>query len=374
METPERVGPRPGPITLSDLEEAASRCLDPRLWAYVAGGAGEERTVRANRAAFEAATLVPRAFGGAGEFDPRTRLLGADVDVPFFVAPTAYQGQIHPDGELGVARAAAAAGALAVFSTLSTASLEEIARASGAGRRWFQLYHQPDAAVGRRLVERAERAGFAAIVLTADTPLLGVRDRQARGGFAIDARQPVGNGPDIVPPARGLTEGAGRYRIEPPTAPTWESVDTLREWTRLPIVVKGILDRRDAEACVDHGAAGLVVSNHGGRQLDGAPATLEVLPEIAAAVGRRVEVYLDGGVRRGSDVLVALARGARAVGLGRPILWALSVGGERAVAEYLGLLRAELLAAMVLTGTPTVDGREGSPRASPRDGPARLEQ
>jgi len=363
MGTSERSGPAGGPFTLSELEEAAGRCLEPRLWAYVQGGAGEERTVRANRAAFETATLTPRALAGGGEFDPRTRLLGHEVGLPLFVAPMAYQGQIHPDGEAGVARAAAGAGVLTVVSTLSTASLEEVARASGDGLRWFQLYHQPDAAVGRRLVERAERAGYSALVLTADTPLLGVRDRQARSGFAIDSRQPVGNGADIVPPARGLAGVAGRYRVDPPTAPTWETIDVLREWTRLPIVVKGILDPRDAEACVAHGAAAIVVSNHGGRQLDGAPATLEVLPKVVTAVGHRVEVYLDGGVRRGSDILVAIDRGARAVGIGRPILWALAVGGERGVADYLGQLRTELLAAMVLTGRADVSGAGGPSRS-----------
>lgn len=356
---------RATPPTLSDLEAEAARCLEPRLWAYVQGGAGEERTLRANRAAFEAAELVPRALAGGGRFDPRTRLLGADVALPFYIAPTAYQAQIHPDGEAGVARAAAAIGALAVFSTLSSHSIEEIARASGSGVRWFQLYHQPDPAVGRRLVERAERAGFSAIVLTADTPVIGVRDRQARGGFAIDARQPVGNGTDLVPPARGIVRDGPTYRVDPPTAPGWEAIDTLREWTHLPIVVKGVLDRRDAAACVAHGASALVVSNHGGRQLDGAPATLSALPEIAAEVGDRVEVFLDGGVRRGSDVLVALHRGARAVGLGRPVLWALAVGGERGVLAYLEMLRAELLSAMVLTGEHYVRNLPGPDRTTP---------
>lgn len=367
-EAPTRRAARP-PFTLAELEELASRRLDPRLWAYVQGGAGEERTLRANRSAFEKAAVMPRALAGSGAFDPRTRLLGNDVAAPFYIAPTAYQGQIHPDGEAGVASAAAANGVLAMFSTLSTHSLEAIGEAGGAGPRWFQLYHQPDPAVGRRLVQRAERAGYSAMVLTADTPLLGVRDRQAKGGFAIDATQPVGNGADVVPPARGLAADGPVFRVTPATAPSWEAVDQLREWTRLPIVVKGVLDRRDAELAVAHGAAAVVVSNHGGRQLDGAPATLSLLPEVVAAVGRRAEVYLDGGVRRGSDILVAVALGARAVGLGRPILWALAVGGERGVADYLALLRTELLAAMVLTGTHTVSDVGGSP--VPRDGTGR---
>ena len=352
--------------TLSDLEAAAAQKLPPSAWAYVQGGAGEERTLRANREAFQRMTLQPRAFEGRGEIDLRVRLLGRSVSAPFFIAPMAYQGTIHPEGESGVARAAAEAGILAVFSTLSTDPIETIGGASGDGPRWFQLYHQPEDVMDRQLIQRAERSGCTAVVLTADTPMLGVRDRQARGGFAIDASVPVGNGPGIVPPARGPVRVGETYRPAADTAPTWETLDRVRECTRLPIVVKGILGAEEARRCVDYGASAILVSNHGGRQLDGAPASLEVLPSIIDAVGTRAEVYLDGGVRRASDILVALALGAKAVGVGRPVLWALAVGGRAGVAEYLALLRDELIVAMALTGRRSVTEVDRSILAVPR--------
>jgi isopentenyl diphosphate isomerase/L-lactate dehydrogenase-like FMN-dependent dehydrogenase len=340
--------------TLQELEGAAARRLSEEVWAYVQGGAGEERTVRANLEAFARATVRPRVLRGVAELDLRCRILGRPVAAPFFVAPMAYQGKVHPDGEVGVARAAAAAGLLGVYSTLSTRSMEEIAEASGAAPRWFQLYHQPDVEVERRLLERAERAGYTALVLTVDTPVLGVRDRQARGGFAIDASVPVGNGPDVLPPSRAPTPEGETYALRSDAAATWELLDELHRVSRLPLVVKGILTADDAHRCVDHGASAVVVSNHGGRQLDGVPAALDALAEVVAAVGPGVEVYLDGGVRRGVDILVALARGAKAVGIGRPVLWALAVGGASGVGRYFSLLKAELATAMVLTGRRTI--------------------
>jgi 4-hydroxymandelate oxidase len=204
------------------------------------------------------------------------------------------------------------------------------------------------------LVERAERAGYRAIVLTADVPLLGVRDRQSKEGFALNAPLPLGNGPEFVSPARTLTaEGTG-YRLRAEAANGWEILEQLRSRTRLPLVVKGILRREDARTAIDRGAAGIIVSNHGGRQLDGAPATLDVLPEIVREVGEVGEVYLDGGVRRASDILIALALGARGVGLGRPILWALAADGRAGVARYFELLAAELVNAMAQMGVASV--------------------
>jgi 4-hydroxymandelate oxidase len=349
------VTPTPEFPPLDALEAAASTRVPEEIWAYIQTGAGEERTLRANREAFARATVRPRVLRGVAELDLRSRMLERPVSAPFFIAPTAYQAKVHPDGEAGMARSASAEGILAVFSTLSSHSLEEIAVASGSGGRWFQLYHQPDADVERQLIARAEKAGFSAIVLTADTPVLGVRDRQARGGFAIDASVPIGNGPGVVPPSRSPTRDGATYRLRAETAATWEWLDRLREVTPLPLVVKGVLTREDAGRCVEHGAAAIVVSNHGGRQLDGAPATLDALPEVVDAVMGQVEVYLDGGVRRGIDILVALSRGAKAVGIGRPLLWALAVGGERGVAQYLALLKTELAVGMALTGRRTID-------------------
>jgi len=344
----------PGFRSLDELEEIAAGRLPAPIWAYVQGGAGEERTLRANRSAFARATVRPRVLRGVGEIDLRVRLLDSPCAAPLFVCPTAYQAKIHPDAESGVARAAATEGVVTVVSTLSSHSIETIAAAAGAGSRWFQLYPQPDRAVERRLLDRAEAAGYSALVVTVDTPVLGVRDRQARGGFAIDGSVPIGNGSDVVPPSRGPILDGVTYRLRPDAGATWELVDRLREQTRLPIVVKGILTPEDARECVDHGAKAIIVSNHGGRQLDGAPATLDVLPDLVAAVGGHAEVYLDGGVRRGTDVIVALARGAKAVGIGRPILWALAAGGEPGVRQYLAMLKLEVVVAMALLGRRSV--------------------
>jgi 4-hydroxymandelate oxidase len=298
--------------------------------------------------------LLPRVLAGIRDIDLRTELLGDSVRAPVFVSPTAYQGLVHPDGEVGTARAASRAGLLAIFSTLSSRPLEEIAGARPRGPRWFQLYLQPEWDSTERLVRRAEKAGFTAVVLTADVPVLGVRDGQLKTGFAIDASIPVGNGPNVLPPPRGPEPTGETYTLGRPSVESWEVVDRLRETTRLPVVIKGVLTAADALASVEHGARAVVVSNHGGRQLDRTPAALTALPDVVAAVGDRVEVYLDGGVRRGSDVLLALALGARAVGIGRPVLWALGAGGEAGVDRYLSLLGSDLATAMALSGRRSV--------------------
>jgi 4-hydroxymandelate oxidase len=342
--------PDGGFLSLADLEEAASQKIPLALWNYVQGGAGEETSLRDNHAAFLRRTLRSRVLVDITEIDPTTTILGAPVNAPFFVCPTAYHGSIHPAAEMGTARAASAAGILAAFSTLSTASLEQIAAAAPAGPRWFQLYLQPEFSASRRLVERAERAGYSAIVLTVDLPVLAHRDRQAHGGFALTAWPPLGNGADIVGPPRGFELRGRAFTLRSDAGVGWKILDQLREVTDLPIVVKGVMTQDDARLAVEHGARGVVVSNHGGRQLDGAPASLDALPEVVGAIGARAEVYLDGGVRRGRDIVMALGLGARAVGLGRPILWGLGVGGERGVARVLSLLMADLLTTMALTG------------------------
>ncbi|MGD0257805.1 MAG: alpha-hydroxy acid oxidase [Thermoplasmata archaeon] len=358
--------PPEGFVSLGDLEEAASRKVPPALWNYVQGGAAEETTLRDNRAAFLRRTLRPRVLVDLTEVDPTTSILGTRVNAPFFVCPTAYHGSIHPDGEPGTARAASAAGVLAVFSTLSSFSLEEIATAAPAGPRWFQLYLQPEFSANRRLVERAQRAGYSALVVTVDLPVLANRDRQAHGGFALAAWPPLGNGADIVGPPRGFGGDGPVYTLRSESGVGWKILDRLREVTDLPVVVKGILTGDDARLAVEHGARAVVVSNHGGRQLDGAPASLDALPEVVHAVGSRAEVYLDGGVRRGSDIVMALGLGARAVGVGRPILWGLGSGGSRGVARVLSLLLVDLLTTMALTGRRTIDEIDGSVIGRPR--------
>ena len=341
--------------SLSDLEEIGSRRVSAKVRSYIAGAAGTGWTERMNREAFDHWVLTPRVLAGLRSVDLRTELLGEPVRAPVYIAPTAYQGLVHPEGEGGMARAAGRAGVLAMFSTLSTWSLERITAARPRGPRWFQLYLQPKWSATERLVRRAERAGFSAVVLTADVPVLGVRDAQLRTGFAIDATLPLGNAPGVVPPSRGPEPAGEVYSLGRAFVETWEVVDRLREITRLPIVVKGIIDPSDARRSVAHGARAIVVSNHGGRQLDRAPAALAALPKVARAVGRRAEVYFDGGVRRGADILIALALGARAVGVGRPPLWALAAAGESGVERYLTLLTTDLASAMILTGRGSID-------------------
>ena len=341
-------------ISLSDVEAVGARAVAPDVRSYIEGAAGGGWTHRANRDAFDRWVLRPRVLSGIRDVDLRTRLLNDTVQAPVYIAPTAYHALIHSDGEVGTARAAAGAGIAAMFSTLSSNSVEEIGSARPRGPRWFQLYLQPTWAASERLVRRAERSGFTAVVLTADAPVLGVRDGQLRTGFAIDASIPLGSGPGVLPPSRGVEPVGATFSVVDGREETWEVVDRLRATTRLPVVVKGVLTATDARKAVRHGAHAVVVSNHGGRQLDRAPAALSALPEVVTAVDGRAEVYLDGGVRRGSDVLVALALGARAVGIGRPVLWALAAGGADGVARYLALLTKDLATAMVLAGIRTV--------------------
>ncbi len=341
-------------VTISELERVAAERTPPRVWEYVASGAGEETTLRANRAAFDRWSLVPRALRNVRSVDLSTELLGSRVAAPFFAAPTARHGAVHPGGEVATARALSRAGVLGVYSTLSSRSIEEIGRASGSAPRWFQLYLQPDVKRSIELVRRAERAGFAAWVVTVDAPILGPRDEQTRGGFAVFDDAPFGNGPHVRTPARRLEKRDGRFRLDGVADYTWETVDKVRDATDLPLVVKGILKPEDARAAVAHGAKALVVSNHGGRQLDRAVPALDALPAIARVVGRRTELLVDGGVRRASDILIALGLGARAAGIGRPVLWALAAGGEAGVGRLVELLEHELAISMVLLGRTSV--------------------
>jgi isopentenyl diphosphate isomerase/L-lactate dehydrogenase-like FMN-dependent dehydrogenase len=371
---PRRTSAPPPFGTLTDLPEAARARLTDAVWGYVQGAAGAERTARANEAAFDRWTLLPQPLAALRSVALGTKLLGTAVRAPFFVAPTAYQREVHPDGERATAAAAASVGVLMVASTLSSNPLEAIARASGDGPRWFQLYLQPSFDASLALVRRAEQAGYAAIVLTVDAPVLGSRDQQARTGFALDALPPIGNGPGVRPPPRGPGWTGGTYDLGDAADVSWSALERLVQATELPVVVKGLLSADGARRAVDLGARGIYVSNHGGRQLDRSPATLDVLAEVAEAVGRRAEVYVDGGVRRGSDVAIALALGARAVGLGRPVLWALAAGGRSAVERYLQLLGAELGNSLLLLGCPEVarlDRQAVVPAPSSRSRPTR---
>jgi len=334
----------PDAFNLDEFEGIARARMTPEHFDYVAGGAGEERSLADNRAAFRRYRLRPRMLVDVSTIELGTSVLGTPIALPVAVAPMALQALAHPDGELPIARAAAAAGALYCLSTVSSRSLEDVAQVS-SGPRWFQLYVN-DRPQARRLVERAAAARYSAIVLTVDLPELGYRERDLRNGFELAG--PWGNLP--ADEAEGLDDLLDMRGV----ALTWRDLAEIRSWSSLPLVLKGILTAEDARLAVEHGADGILVSNHGGRQLDAVVAPLDALGEVVAAAGGRAEVYLDGGIRRATDVLVALALGARAVFIGRPFFYALSLG-EDGVARAFAIMRQELELAMALLGTPSLD-------------------
>ena len=338
---------------LADYERAARDILTPAVYDYYAGGAEDELTVRWNRAAFRRFMMRPRVLIDVSAVDQSVELLGERLSMPVLLAPTAFQRLAHPDGELATARAARAAGTVLVASTLSTFAVEEIA--AEAGIAWLQLYVFRDRAITQALVERAEAAGCRAICLTVTVPVQGNRERDARNRFAlppgIEMSNFVGHRQAGLPDATGSRLNAFISQEFDPTL-SWDAVEWLRSITRLPIVLKGITTPEDALLAVDHGAAAVIVSNHGGRQLDGVEPTLIALPRVAAAVAGRIPVLLDGGVRRGADAVKALCLGARAVLVARPYLWGLAVGGQQGVEDVLGLLRAEVARTMALLGRP----------------------
>jgi 4-hydroxymandelate oxidase len=340
--------------TLSEVEEAARERLSQTAYDYAAGGAGDERVLAENVAAFARRRLRPRFLVDVSKRDLGVTLLGRALPAPFGIAPTAFHKLFHPDGEVAVARAATARGVLHCVSTLSTTTLEEIAQPGQP--RWFQLYIHKDRALTRELVERAEAAGYEALVVTVDAPVWAIRERDRRNRFSLPPPLVLANFQRHLDRAGGGMDGLASYvnrQLDPSL--TWDDLAWLRGLTRLPILVKGILTAEDARLAVEHACAGVVVSNHGGRMLDRAPATLDVLPEVVDAVRGRIPVILDGGVRRGADVLIALALGASFVLVGRQVVWGLAAGGEAGVARVLDLLREELDNAMALTGVASAE-------------------
>ncbi|HXG70032.1 MAG TPA: alpha-hydroxy acid oxidase [Gemmatimonadaceae bacterium] len=344
------------PLNVDDYEHLACERMDRAAYDYYAGAAGNEHTLADNRAAFDRVTLRPRVLVDVSTIDLRTTVLGQPIALPVMLAPTAFNRLADPDGEMAAARAAGAAGTLMVASTLSPCSLEEIATAA-TGSLWFQLYVYKDRALTRELIARAEAAGYRALVLTVDTPLLGRRFRDVRNGFGLPEGMSMKNFTAAATDAArwGAHSSFAAYVHDLFDATlTWDAVAWLRSQTRLPLLLKGIMTAEDARLALASGADGIVVSNHGGRQLDGVAATIDALPEVVEAVAGRAEVLMDGGVRRGTDVLKALALGARAVLIGRPYLWALAAAGEPGVRDLLTLFRDELRLAMALAGRPTI--------------------
>jgi 4-hydroxymandelate oxidase len=333
------------PLTLADYEVAAAARLEPGPLAYYAGGAGDELTLADNLAAWRRIAIRPRVLVDVEERDLRMTVLGVERPHPIFVAPTAFHGFAHAEGERATARGSAAAESVFCLSSFATTSPADAAAAAPEGSRWFQLYVFKDRAVSEALVEAAVDSGYEALVITVDLPVLGVRERELRAGHTVDAAQLF---PEIHSGSLALTD-IGTL-IDP--ALTWDDVERFAAASGLPLIVKGILTAQDAERAAEHGAAGVVVSNHGGRQLDTVLSGADALPEVVQAAGDRLDVLVDGGIRRGTDVFKALALGARGVMVGRPVLWGLAVGGAPGVQAVLELLRAELDVALGLAGVP----------------------
>ena len=319
-----------GPVNIWDYERLAEDKLDANAHAYFAGGAGDEVTLRDNVAAFERRKLRPRVLVDVAEVSTATTVLGTEIALPVVIAPLAMQRLAHPDGEEATARAAAAAGTIMCLSSAATCAPAELSE----GQRWFQIYVWRPRTKTEAAIEQAVASGYSALVLTVDVPYLGRRERDVRVGFSVPENLIV----------QGDLFGEGFD-----ASVSWRDLEWLAGYG-LPVVVKGLLTAEDAELACEHGAAAVVVSNHGGRQLDGVSATLDVLEEVVDAVGGRAEVLLDGGVRRGTDVLKALALGARAVLIGRAMVWGLAVGGEKGVADVLRMFRKEVELGLALLG------------------------
>ncbi len=350
----------PGVVTLADHARHAQSVLDNNAWAYFSGGAGDEITLRANRDAWDTLQLHPRVLRPLAGGHTRSTLLGQALAHPILLAPVAYQRMAHPEGERASAHAAAALGAGMVLSTQASVLLEEVAAIvlpePGRGPLWFQLYWQHDRGFTTELVQRAERAGYEALVLTVDAPTQGARDRERRAGFRLPAGVSAVNLAGLAPTPGGPL-GPGESALFDRLlchAPTWNDIAWLQGITRLPIVLKGVLHADDAREAARRGMAAVVVSNHGGRTLDTSPATASVLPRIADAVGDTLPLLVDGGIRRGTDVLKAIALGASAVLVGRPCIYGLANAGAMGVAHVLRLLRDELEIAMALCGCATL--------------------
>lgn len=343
-----------GPINVWDYERLAAEALDEASFGYFAGGAGDEHTVQANVKAFDGWRLRPRVLVDVGDVSAETTVLGAELAMPIITAPVAYQRMAHPEGEVAVARGAAEAGTIVCLSSFTTSSPAEIAEAAPPGRRWFQLYWHPDRGVTKAMLDQAKASDFSAVVLTVDLPVLGRRERDLRTGFALKSDYRM----EVYASALGdlgvVTPAAAAVLVDPRL--TWRDLEWLHENAGLPVIAKGILTAEDALLAVDHGCDGVVVSNHGGRQLDRSVASLDALPEVVEAVAGRAEVLMDGGIRRGTDVAIALALGARAVLVGRPVVWGLAARGAEGVQHVLELLRDELLIALALLGSPSPDG------------------
>lgn len=362
----EQAGAKPGPpatavgtakpVNVLEYEALARKRVTAMAYDYVAGGTADEITLQRNRDSFNKLLLRPRALVDVSHLDTTTRIFGQSLEFPILLAPTAYHKLMHPRGELATAEGAAAAKATMIVSSFATTSIEDIARNSKTNL-WFQLYAQPDREFTKDLVQRAEATGCKALVVTVDTPVTPIRDRESRHNFALPAGMQLENLKSLLERSkasaahRSLT---GVYSAVLNAKFTWETVNWLRSFAKVPVLLKGIVAPEDARLAAENGADGIVVSNHGGRNLDTSPATIEALPRVMDAIAGRVPVLMDGGVRRGTDVVKAIAYGAKAVLVGRPYLFALAARGAEGVQHVFELLRTELEAAMALCGVRSI--------------------
>ena len=345
------------PINLYDFEVKSREKLPQMAYDYFASGAHDEITLRENHAAYDRIKLRYRVLRDISQRDISTTILGQHIGMPLLISPTAFQRMAHPDGEIATVKAAGKSDTIMILSTLSTSSVEEVLEAA-QGPVWFQLYVYKDREATASLVQRAEAAGCAALVLTVDAQIWGRRERDVRNRFQLPEGLSIKN---LMPsgkeqfPQEVQGSGLAAY-VESLFDPalSWKDVQWLCSISKLPVWLKGIVHHEDARIAIDHGATGIIVSNHGGRQLDTAPATIEVLPEIVAAVDNRAEIIIDGGIRRGTDVIKALALGAKAVGIGRPVLWGLAYDGQKGVEQVIDILRYETDLALGLCGYSTV--------------------
>lgn len=344
-------------LNVDDYERAAQAKLDKGVFDYYAGGSWDEITLRDNLRAFDRIRLHYRVLRDVAKRDLSTTVLGSKIDLPILIAPTAFQAMAHPDGEVATVRAAGRLGTIMIVSSLSNRSIETIADAA-TSPIWFQLYVYRDRGATQALIERAAAAGCEALVLTVDAQVWGQRERDARNRFHLPKGLKMSNlladKADLPESASGSGLAAYVTSMFDPSL-SWADLEWIRSVSEMPLVIKGVVHPEDAHLAVQHGADGLIVSNHGGRQVDTAPATIDVLPAICDAVDGRIEVLLDGGVRRGSDVVKAIALGARAVALGRAALWGLAVGGREGVERVLSILRDEVDAVLGLCGATKLD-------------------
>jgi len=345
------------PVNLKDFKNIARNILPGDIYDYLSGGAGDEITINHNEESYNKIALCPRVLREVGERDLSLKLLSEQISMPICIAPTAFHCLANKEGELATVRAAAKANTVMIVSMASTMSLEEISKTAfecsekANPKLWFQMYLQPDITITKAFVKRAEDAGYKALVVTADSPVFGHRERDIRNGFH---QLPNGLSLKNFDAVETIGINGKKATLELSAQITWKDIETLISITKLPVFIKGIMCSEDAELAIQHGVDGIIVSNHGGRQLDTVPPTIEVLPKIASTVNGRVPVIVDGGIRRGTDVLKALALGADAIAIGRPILWGLASNGEKGVSEVLKMLKHELDISMALCGCSTL--------------------